>query len=69
MPNRPLEHAARLDLEALACAGETMLTNPKEDIQSYCHRTGDGPMDDVDSSLITAGDEMKRCGKGSNAIL
>ena len=69
VPNRPLEHAARLDLEALACAGETMLTNPKEDIQSYCPKTGDGPMDDVESSLIMLGAEMKRCGKGRNAIL
>ena len=46
-----------------------MLTNSKEDIQSYCPKAGDGPMDDVDSSLIMPGAEMKRCGKGRNAIL
>ena len=69
MPNRPPEHAARVDLEANVCAVNTMLTNPKEDIQSYCPKRRDGPMDDVDSSLIMPGAEMKRCGKGSNAIL
>ena len=58
-----------MDLEAIVCAVKTMLTNPKENIQSYCPKTGDGPMDDVDSSLVMQGDEMKRCGKGRNAIL
>ena len=68
-PNRPPEHAARVALEAIVCAVKTMLTNPKENIQSYCPKTGDGTMDDVDSSLIMKGAEMKQCGKGRNAIL
>ena len=68
-PNGPPEHAARVDSGAILCAMKTMLTNPKENIQSYCPKTGDGPMDDVDSSLIMPGAEMKRCGKGRNAIL
>ena len=68
-PNGPPEHAARLDFGAIVCAVKTMLTNPKENIQSYCPKTGDGTMDDVDSSLIMKGAEMKQCGKGRNAIL
>ena len=68
-PNGPPEHAARVDSGAIVFAGETMLTNSKEDIQSYCPKAGDGPMDDVDSSLIMPGAEMKRCENGRNAIL
>ena len=45
-----------------------MLTNPKEDIRSYCPIGGDGLADDVESSLMMAGDGILRYWKGNNAI-
>jgi hypothetical protein len=53
----PPEHAARLVSGGIVYAIRTMLTNPKEGNRSYCLKPGDGPMDDVDRSLIMPGAE------------
>ena len=66
--NHP-EHAARLDLEAIDCVRVTTLTSPKENIQSYCPKTGDGLLGDVECSLIMPGDEMKGAGKAVTPFL
>ena len=69
MPDRPPEHAARMDSGVIVYERETMLANPKEDIRSCCSKVRDGTMDDVDRSLIMAGAEIKRVGNAATPFL
>ena len=68
-PHEPPEYAARLALEAIVCAKEITLTDPKENIRSYCPKTGDGLLGDVEGSLIMPGAELQETGKAVKPFL